>query len=166
MAGNSMALRHDPIFHVWRVMVARCTNPRHAKWKWYGGRGIKVCDRWMTFENFKADMGPRPERHTIERKDNNGNYEPGNCVWATMAAQGANKRSAGPNAGPITYLGETHHASEWARRLGLPRATICHRLKRGLPISEVLSTELTPARRGWAANPRPGRRRKSPDSTL
>lgn len=161
-----MALRHDPLFHVWRAMVARCTDPKNAKWKYYGGRGITVCERWRTFENFKTDMGERPDGHTVERKDNNGNYEPENCIWATMAVQGANRRNSGPQARPIEYRGETHHASEWARKLGLSRATICHRLKRGLPVSEVLSTEMTPARRGWAANPRPGRRKKPAEGTL
>jgi hypothetical protein len=72
-------------------MRERCTNPKNKRFKDYGGRGIKVCDRWEQFENFYADMGIRPVGTTIDRKDNDGNYEPSNCRWATDAEQRANK---------------------------------------------------------------------------
>ena len=73
-------------------MKTRCNNPKHRRYSDYGGRGIKVCERWMDFNNFLADMGERPEGLTLDRIDPNGNYEPGNCRWATDSVQQTNKR--------------------------------------------------------------------------
>lgn len=80
-------------YNSWRAMIARCTNPNNNRFYRYGGRGIKVCDRWLhSFENFLADMGNKPTpRHTVERKNNSGNYEPSNCVWATYLEQRHNR---------------------------------------------------------------------------
>lgn len=75
-------------------MLARCRNPNATGFERYGGRGISVCDRWLVFENFLADMGERPPELTLDRIDNEGDYEPGNCRWATRAEQTANRRAA------------------------------------------------------------------------
>lgn len=76
----------------WHGMIQRCTNPNNKRWDDYGGRGITVCKRWRSFENFLADMGERPKKRSLDRKDNDGNYTPRNCRWATDAQQRANKR--------------------------------------------------------------------------
>jgi transposase-like protein len=92
-ASRRAANARHPLHYVWATMIQRCTNPRNRQYRHYGGRGITVCQPWLeSFERFVADMGPRPARHTIERVNNDGHYEPRNCKWATYAEQAKNKR--------------------------------------------------------------------------
>lgn len=111
-------------------------NPKSASYPNYGGRGIKVCERWMDFDNFLADMGERPEGLEIDRKDNDGNYEPGNCRWATIKQQCNNTRYNHK----ITYNGKTLNLVEWASVLGMKKGTLGNRLKRGWSIERALTT--------------------------
>lgn len=119
------------IYRRWFQMRARVrTKPR------YLGR-VTVCERWQTFENFYADMGEPPTpQHTIDRINNDGNYEPGNCRWATPREQAANRRD---NVWLETN-GERRLLIDWARRLGVPSITIRLRLKRGWDITRAVTT--------------------------
>jgi hypothetical protein len=126
----------------WRAMIQRCTNPKNSQWTSYGGRGIAVCERWRTFENFYADMGDPPPGMSLDRIDVNGNYEPSNCRWATFSRQARNLRKTPM----LTFNGETLPLIDWAERLGINFRTLHSRLKkRGWTVERTLTT---PAERG------------------
>lgn len=114
---------------IWRHMKHRCSNPHATGYHRYRGRGISVCERWRkSFEDFYADMGPRPSPgHTLDRINNDGNYEPSNCRWATKLEQSKNKSV---NV-PLTIDGETKIVAEWSRVSGVGRQVIYGRLKCG-----------------------------------
>lgn len=120
----------------WQEMKYRCLNKNSMSYRHYGGRGITVCDRWLhSFENFLSDMGRKPgAQYSIDRVDNNGNYEPGNCRWATPMEQGGNTRC---NKW-IEYKGERMIQNDWARKFGMTTKLFFQRMKRdGLSISEI-----------------------------
>ncbi len=127
--GESRHGRRELEWTAWSRMWQRCTNPKRKDWKHYGGRGVTVCERWATYENFLADMGRRPSsKHSIDRfPDTNGNYEPGNCRWATWTEQARNRR----NNKLITHNGETRCLSEWAELHGLTTHQLYNRLASG-----------------------------------
>lgn len=123
---------------IWYHMLARCTNPQHTHYQYYGGRGITICARWLLcFENFFADMGTAPSSlHTIERKDNNGHYSPENCVWATRQEQMNNRR-----VNVVLSLQEhTMTLKQWSVYLGITYETLRGRLSRGWSVERTLLT--------------------------
>jgi len=131
--------RQPPTYHSWLGMKARCTNPKHKSYPDYGGRGIKVCERWMAFENFYADMGEKPARTSLERANNEGNYEPGNCYWASPTQQANNMRSNRV----IAFRGVSRNLGEWAATLRISKTTLAERLSKW-PIARALSVKNTP----------------------
>lgn len=92
--GHTVGRVYTPTYHSWQAMLTRCRLKHRDTGRKHGARGITVCDRWLKFENFLADMGERPEGMTIDRRDNDGNYEPTNCRWATPTDQARNRRNA------------------------------------------------------------------------
>lgn len=119
----------------WHCMKQRCCSVDFKYYSYYGGRGIAFCHRWLSFENFLEDMGPCPTGHSLERIDNEDNYYPANCTWASKKRQQHNMRS---NRN-ITYNGVTKCFAEWARDLGLNHSTLWYRLNKGLSIGEAAS---------------------------
>ena len=112
-------------YGIWAGMRQRCTNPNAPNYSTYGGRGISVCDRWKLFRNILEDMGPAPsEKHTLDRIDNEGNYEPGNVRWANVETQQNNRRSTVL----IEAFGKKLSVAQWARKTGLSRDQIKHRI--------------------------------------
>jgi hypothetical protein len=132
-----------PLRNVWRAMIRRCFDTECPEWHWYGSRGIGVCDRWMKFENFIADMGERPPRHSIDRINNDGWYEPGNCRWATMKEQTRNFR----RNRMIEYDGRRMCLADWTADRGLGRGTIHSRLLSGWTVGQALGFEPEPSSR-------------------
>lgn len=135
-------MKSHPLYLVWSAMLNRCRNPNVRGYENYGGRGIKVCYRWHDFSAFYADMGERPPGgYSIERINNDGDYEPGNCRWATRREQGSNKR----NSRYIEAGGESLPLAEWARRLGCSSAAILARIAAGMREADAVTLPI-PAR--------------------
>lgn len=125
-------------YGIWRNMRSRCRNPRDPKFSDYGSRGITVCVRWDdSFEAFLSDMGERPSPDlSIDRINNDGNYEPGNCRWATASEQINNTR----RNKCLTVDGRTLTATQWAREVGLDPATVLGRVEQGWPATAAVKT--------------------------
>jgi hypothetical protein len=133
MAGHN----RPPEYDAWAHMIRRCYTPTTKAFEHYGGRGITVCQRWRdSFEAFLADMGPRPSaKHSLDRINNDGNYEPSNCRWATTDEQARNTRR---NV-KVTFRGETKTVAEWGRALGFPREVLRRRIAVGWPVELALT---------------------------
>ncbi len=124
-----------PEYAVWVAMKGRCNNPSDAGFKNYGGRGIGYADDWESFAIFVSDMGRRPTKtHTLERRDNNGDYGPGNCYWASREVQANNKRSTSY----VNYEGERLALTPLCRRFGINPSVVRWRLKNGWSVNDAL----------------------------
>jgi hypothetical protein len=127
-------------YQSWEQMRVRCENQASPAYKWYGGRGISVCDRWRSFENFYEDMGARPPATSLDRIDSNGNYEPWNCRWADSKRQQRNRT----NNRIETYGGVTAPVSELCERFGVNHFTVRSRMAAGAPIEIAMSVGRLP----------------------
>lgn len=125
-------MEHTATYTCWAAMKQRCQNKKNKFYDRYGGRGIKVCDQWQTFDGFFADMGVKPAGLQIERKDNDGDYEPGNCIWATRKAQIRNRST--------TVKVGSESVGAIAERTGIPVKRLRERKKAGISGEELLST--------------------------
>jgi hypothetical protein len=130
-------MSNSPEYRSWSAMIRRCTDDRAMGYSRYGGRGIKVCDRWIeSFENFYADMGVRPKGTTLDRIDFDGNYELENCRWATVDVQRQNTS----RTILVTANGKSQSLGAWARELGVSDKSIRYRLKIGMTDDEAINT--------------------------
>jgi hypothetical protein len=132
--GHSSGGHLSPEYMTWQSMIGRCTRPDVDGYHRYGGRGITVCERWRVFANFAADMGDRPFGTTLDRINTDGDYEPGNCRWATLEEQQNNRC----NNVRVEIDGVTKTATQWARFAGLSDACVYSRLKAGKSGRELL----------------------------
>lgn len=134
---------HDRLFKIWTSMRSRCRDKNHPAYKWYGGKGVTVCDEWQDYQTFKKwayengyDEKARMHDCSIDRIDPNGNYCPENCRWADIQTQAENKTAIRL----YEFNGERHTVSEWARRYGIKKSTLSWRLvKLGWPIEKALT---------------------------
>ena len=125
-------------YQTWGRMLSRCRNKNIPRYKNYGGRGIKVCERWLSFENFLSDMGINPEGMSLERIDNDGNYKPSNCKWATPSEQANNRRSN-------TYLiimGISYTRAEASKQFNINYGTLKSRIRRGWEPHDAVFTPI------------------------
>lgn len=139
---------NTPEYKAWSMMLQRCENPKAHAFEEYGGRGIAVCERWHDFNLFIADMGLRPSAaHSLDRQNNDGNYCPENCRWATAKEQQNNRRVNRM----ITFEGQTKNLQQWAESLGMSKVTLHARLRKGWTIDRALTTPINPQKRNKVA---------------
>ena len=130
-------VKQHPLYRTWRGVRTRCTVPTDRLFARYGGRGIRVCPEWASsFATFVRDIGPKPSQaHSIERRDNNGHYEPGNCRWATAQEQANNRR----DSRLVAYGGRIQTVAQWTRELGLSTTSLYARLNKGWTVERALT---------------------------
>jgi hypothetical protein len=133
-------LSYTPEYRAWQTARLRCTEPTNHAYANYGGRGIRMCARWLEGPAaFVADMGRKPSpKHELDRRDNNGHYEPGNCRWVMRKENDRNRRSNRL----IEFNGATRSMAEWCELLGLPRDTVRKRLDAGWSVSLALASRV------------------------
>ena len=134
-------IKAHPLCSIWKSMLMRCNNPHVKNYNNYGGRGIKVCDRWsgdLGFENFVNDMGERPGGTTLDRIDVNGNYEPSNCRWATIEQQMNNRT----DNSRIILNGESITCSQLCKRYGFYYTYVAHQLQQGIDVNVIITRQL------------------------
>lgn len=142
MIEKKIKVGKHPLYQIWNGMIQRCFNDKRKNYHRYGGRGITVCDRWLDFNNFIADMESTYQKGlTIDRIDNNGNYSPNNCKWSTTKEQANNRR----NNHFITYQGMTKTLMGWANYLNLKHSTLAMRIEKyGWSIEKALTRRVQP----------------------
>jgi len=123
-------------YGAWANIIQRCYNPNSTHYSCYGGRGVTVCEEWLTFDGFVKDMGERPEGMTVDRIDNNKSYSKDNCKWATRKTQANNRRT---NV-VLEYKGKSMTIAQWAREIGLSKNALTSRIQRGWTIERALTT--------------------------
>ena len=138
-SANGKYDQHHELFERWKSMLRRCYEKSHKSFYRYGGRGVEVCERWQVFDNFVDDLYPTYEKGlTLEREDNDGDYNPHNCSWVTRKCQQQNK----VNNRNITHGGIERSMTEWAEFVGLQPDTVRKRLNRGWSVEEALTTKV------------------------
>lgn len=130
-------MTNTPTFKVWQGIIARCERPSSISYKYYGAKGIKMCERWRnSFLNFLEDMGERPQGMTIDRKDSSADYSPENCKWATIHQQNNNKS----DTRHILFNGKTMNMTQWAKEIGTSPSALHHRIANmGMSIEDALT---------------------------
>lgn len=143
--GEAAPSNRSAEYRAWTAMKARCANPKVNGYARYGGRGVSVCERWLhSFDNFLEDVGRKPTpEHSLDRKNNDGNYEPGNCRWATRIEQANNGR----RSRFLTLNGVTMTVSRWATSAGLKPCVLLGRIRRGWSAERALVKAQGPSRR-------------------
>ena len=125
--------KKHPLYPTWINMKQRCNNPKNPSYPWYGGKGIRVCERWKSFKNFAEDMGERPDGLTLDRIESTKDYSPENCRWADKKTQGVNRSQTIY----IEYEGLKLTIEEWSLRTGISRDVIYFRYWRGWNIERI-----------------------------
>lgn len=132
---EGMRSTDHPLYSTWKSMKTRCYNPNYRCYHRYGGRGIKICDRWKnSLANFVSDMGPRDKGCSIDRINNDGDYEPGNCRWSSQIVQTNNtERNV-----RLTFQNRTQTVAQWAHETGIPYHVFQYRIKAGWTTERIL----------------------------
>lgn len=136
--GKKHGLSNSRVYNIWRGMIARCSKPKTTHYKYYGGKGLKVCDRWSIFQNFIDDMGIPENNQSIDRIDGSKGYFKENCRWVTSMQQMSNTKKNHF----LTFNGETLHISGWARKIGMNKRTLLYRIESGWSIKRALTEPL------------------------